>query len=145
MKLIRSNPSILARVTDFDEWLRQPFAGMPTLGQFFSQIGEAFPGVTSGKLAVDIHEDKDAYHARFEVPGVKKEDIRIELNNGMLTVTAERREKSDKSESSHTLSRSVSVPEGVNAEAIAARLEDGILNLTLPKAEHKKSRVIELN
>jgi HSP20 family protein len=37
------------------------------------------------------------------------------------------------------------VPEGVNVEAIAAKLEDGILNLTLPKAEHKKPRTIELN
>lgn len=145
MKLIRSAPSALARVSDFDEWFRHPFAGMPTLGQFFSQLGEAFPGITSDKLAVDVHEDKDAYHAHFEVPGVKKEDVKIELNNGMLTVTAEKREKNGENESSYTLSRSVSVPEGVNVEAIAAKLEDGILNLTLPKAEHKKPRTIELN
>jgi HSP20 family protein len=145
MKLIRSAPSALARVSDFDEWFRHPFAGMPTLGQFFSQLGEVFPGITSDKLAVDVHEDKDAYHAHFEVPGVKKEDVKIELNNGMLTVTAEKREKNGDNESSYTLSRSVSVPDGVNLEAIAAKLEDGILNLTLPKAEHKKPRTIELN
>ena len=110
MKLIRSAPSALARVSDFDEWFRHPFAGMPTLGQFFSQLGEVFPGVTSDKLAVDVHEDKDAYHAHFEVPGVKKEDIKIELDNGMLTVTAEKRDKSGESESSCTLTRAVSVP-----------------------------------
>ena len=145
MTLIRSAPSALARVSDFDEWFRHPFAGMPTLGQFFSQLGEAFPGITSDKLAVDVHEDKDAYHAHFEVPGVKKEDVKIELNNGMLTVSAEKREKDGEKESSYSLTRSVSVPEIVNAEAIVAKLEDGILTVTLPKQERSKPRTITLN
>jgi HSP20 family protein len=145
MKLLRTHPSALARVSDFDEWFRHPFASLPSLGQFFSQLGEAFPGVPSDRLAVDVHEDKDAYHASFEVPGVKKEDVKVELNNGLLTVTAEKREKNGESETSLSLSRSVSVPDGVNAEAITARLENGILNLTLPKAEHTKPRTITLN
>jgi HSP20 family protein len=145
MKLIRSNPSSLARVSDFDEWFRHPFAGLPSLGHFFSNLGEVFPGVSGDKLAVDVHEDKDNYFASFEVPGVKKEDVKIELNNGLLTVSAEKREKDGDNESSYSLTRSVSVPEGVNVEAIAAKLEDGILNVTLPKAEHRKPRTITLN
>lgn len=145
MKLLRSAPSTLARVSDFDEWFRHPFAGLPSLSHFFGNLGEIFPGVPSDKLAVDVHEDKDAYHASFEVPGVKKEDVKIELNNGMLTVSAEKREKNGDNESSYSLSRSVSVPEGVNAEAISAKLEDGILRVTLPKAEHRKPRNITLN
>lgn len=145
MKLLRSAPSTLARVSDFDEWFRHPFAGLPSLSHFFGNLGEIFPGVPSDKLAVDVHEDKDAYHASFEVPGVKKEDVKIELNNGMLTVSAEKREKNGDNESSYSLSRSVSVPEGVNAEAISAKLEDGILRVTLPKAEHRKPRTITLN
>jgi HSP20 family protein len=144
MKLLRSAPSTLARVSDFDEWFRHPFAGLPSLSHFFGNLGEIFPGVPSDKLAVDVHEDKDAYHASFEVPGVKKEDVKIELNNGMLTVSAEKREKNGDNESSYSLSRSVSVPEGVNAEAISAKLEDGILRVTLPKAEHRKPRNITL-
>lgn len=145
MKLIRSTPSALARVSDFDEWFRHPFAGLPSLSHFFSNLNEAFPGLASDKLAVDVHEDKDAYHASFEVPGVKKEDVKIELNNGMLTVSAEKREKNGDNESSYSLSRSVSVPEGVNVEAIGAKLEDGILRVTLPKAEHRKPRNITLD
>lgn len=145
MKLIRSNPSALGRVSDFDEWFRHPFAGLPSLSHFFGNLGEIFPGVTSDKLAVDVHEDKDAYHASFEVPGVKKDDVKIELNNGMLTVSAEKREKNGDNESSYSLSRSVSVPEGVNVEAIGAKLEDGILRVTLPKAEHRKPRNITLD
>ena len=122
-----------------------PFAGLPSLGQFFSNLGEVFPGVTGDKLAIDVHEDKDNYFASFEVPGVKKEDVKLELNSGMLTVSAEKREKNGDNESSYSLTRSVSVPDGVNVEAIAAKLEDGILTVTLPKAEHRKPRTIALN
>lgn len=145
MKLIRSNPNHLGRVSDFDEWFRHPFAGLPSLGHFFSNLGEVFPGVSGDRLAVDVHEDKDSYFASFEMPGVKKEDVKIELNNGLLTVSAEKREKDGDSESSFSLSRSVSVPDGVKNEAIAAKLEDGILTVTLPKAEHSKPRTITLN
>lgn len=145
MKLIRSNPNSLNRVSDFDEWFRHPFAGLPSLGHFLGNLGEVFPGVTSDKLAVDVHEDKDNYFASFEVPGVKKQDVKIELQNGMLTVAAEKREQDGDNESSYSLTRSVSVPDGVNVEAIAAKLEDGILTVTLPKAEHRKPRSITLN
>ncbi|MGV3661659.1 MAG: Hsp20/alpha crystallin family protein, partial [Prosthecobacter sp.] len=77
-------------------------------------------------------------------PGVKKEDVKIELNNGLLTVSAEKREKNGENESSFSLSRSVSVPDGVNVDTISAKLENGILNVTLPKAEHRKPRSIAL-
>ncbi|HEY1052679.1 MAG TPA: Hsp20/alpha crystallin family protein [Prosthecobacter sp.] len=145
MKILRSNPaSSLSRVADFDEWFRHPFAGMPSLGQFFNNLSEVLPNVTGDRLAVDVHEDKDNYFASFEVPGIKKEDVKIELNNGLLTVSAEKREKNGENESTFSMTRSVSVPEGVNAEAISARLENGILNVTLPKAEHRKPRTIAL-
>jgi HSP20 family protein len=141
MKLIRTNPFSLNRVSDFDEWFRHPLAGLPSLSNFISNLGEVFPD----RLAVDVHEDKDNYFASFEVPGVKKEDVKIELNNGLLTVSAEKREKDGEKESSYSLTRAVSVPDGVNAEAIAAKLEDGILTVTLPKQERSKPRTIALN
>jgi HSP20 family protein len=145
MKLIRTNPSSLGRVSDFEEWFRHPFAGLPSLSHFINNLGEVFPGVTGDRLAVDVHEDKDNYFASFELPGVKKEDVKLELNNGLITVSAEKREKNGDTESSYSLTRSVSVPDGVNVEAIAAKLEDGILTVTLPKAEHRKPRTIALN
>ncbi|WP_395746345.1 Hsp20/alpha crystallin family protein [Prosthecobacter sp.] len=145
MKLIRSNPFSLNRVSDFDEWFRHPFSSLPSLSSFISNLGEVFPGMTGDKLAVDVHEDKDNYFASFEVPGVKKEDVKIELNNGLLTVTAEKRAKDGEKESSFSMTRSVSVPDGVNAEAISAKLTDGILSVTLPKQERSKPRTIALN
>lgn len=145
MKLIRTNPFGINRVSEFEQWVRHPFAGLPSLSSFINNLGEVFPGVSGDKLAVDVHEDKDNYFASFEVPGVKKEDVKIELNNGLLTVSAEKREKDGEKESSFSLTRSVSVPDGVNAEAIAAKLEDGILTVTLPKQERSKPRTIALN
>lgn len=146
MKILRSTPfSSLSRVADLDEWFRHPFAGAPSLGQLFNNLSEVLPNATGDRLAVDVHEDKDNYFASFEVPGVKKEDVKIELNNGLLTVSAEKREKNGDKETSFSMTRSVSVPEDVHAETISAKLENGILNVTLPKAEHRKPRTIALD
>jgi len=145
MKLIRTNPSNsnLSRISDFDEWFRSPFAGLSPLSRFFNFVG--FPDSDLGSLATDIHEDKDNYYARFEVPGVKKEDVKIELNDRMLTVTVEKKEKRGDEESSYSSTRSVSVPESVKQEAIGAKLEDGVLTVTLPKSEERKPKTITVS
>jgi HSP20 family protein len=142
MKLIRyNNPfSSLGRVADFDDWFRNPFASLPSLSRFFNWNDSG-----AGSLATDIHEDKDNYMARFEMPGVKKEDVKIELNDRLLTVSAEKKEKTGDEESSFSYSRSISVPDSVKADAITAKLEDGILTVTLPKSEERKPRNIELS
>ena len=143
MKLVRYNTPIssVGRVADFDDWFRNPLAGLPSLSRFFN-FGDAID--TSASLATDIHEDKDHYYARFEVPGVKKEDVKIELNDRMLTVTAEKKEKRGDEESSFTCTRTISVPDGVKSDGIAARLEDGILTVTLPKSEERKPKNIQV-
>jgi len=144
MKLVRyNNPfSALSRVADFDDWFRSPFTSLPTLSRFFNNwAGES----GKGSLATDIHEDKDNYLARFEMPGVKKEDVKIELNDRLLSVSAEKKEKNGDEESSYSYSRSISVPDSVKADSISAKLEDGILTVTLPKSEERKPRNIELS
>lgn len=144
MKLTRFNPTNLARVSDFDEWFRYPFAGFPSVGQLFGNMPEFMSAGTTGRLAADIHEDKDNYFAQFEVPGVKKEDVKVELNNQLLTVNVEKKEKTSDGEAAYTLTRSVSVPDGVKPDAIAAKLENGVLTVTLPRAEHRKPKTIEI-
>ncbi len=142
MKLTRFSPSFdLGRVSDFDQWLRHPFAGFPAVGALLSEF---LPGAASGRLATDIHEDNDNYYARFELPGVKKEDVKVEVHDRLLTVSADRREKDGENEQSFALSRSVSVPEGVRGDAIGAKLEDGVLTVTLPKQEQRKPRQISI-
>jgi HSP20 family protein len=145
MKLTRHNApqSGLARVADFDEWFRNPFVGLPAFSRLFDWES-AFGSEALGRLATDIHEDKDNYYATFEVPGVKKEDVKLELNDRLLTVTVARKEKSGDSESSFTSARSISVPDSVKSDAIVAKLEDGILTVTLPKSEERKPRNIDV-
>jgi HSP20 family protein len=144
MKLTRYNApqSGLARVADFDEWFRNPF-GLPAFSRLFDWESP-FGSQALGRLATDIHEDKDNYYATFEVPGVKKEDVKLELNDRLLTVTVARKEKSGDTESSYTSARSISVPDSVKSDAIVAKLEDGILTVTLPKSEERKPRNIDV-
>lgn len=142
MKLTRSLPSFdLGRVADFDQWLRHPFAGFPAVGQL---LGDFLPGAAN-RLSADVFEDKDNFYARFELPGAKKEAVQVELHDRLLTVSTSRTEKSDGKGESFIVSRSISVPEGVRAEAIAAKMEDGILTVTLPKQEHRKPKLIEVS
>ncbi len=142
MKLARYTPSFdLGRVADFDQWLRHPFAGFPAVGQL---LGEFLPGA-AGRLAADVYEDQDNYYARFELPGVKKEDVKVEVHDRLLTVSTQRQTKAEGQEESYSLSRSISVPESVRPEAIAAKMEDGILTVTLPKQEERKPKLIQVN
>lgn len=142
MQLLPSNSAFrLGRDADFDAWVRQPFAAFPLMGHW---LNEVLPGLHQGRPATDLHEDANHYHVRLELPGVRKEDVRIEVQDRVLQVSAQRREVSGGRETSFTLKRSIAVPEGVAAEGISAKLEDGLLQITLPKPEQRKPRSIEV-
>ena len=152
MKILRSTPASLTRVSDFDEWFRHPFVGMPTLGQFFSQLGEILPKAASDKLAVDVHEDKDAYHASFEVPGVPKTGVKLDLEDNVLTIRGER--ASSQPDGMKTLHRELSplnyllrlrLNTPVDEEKLTAKLEDGVLSIQLPLKATAKPRTIAIN
>lgn len=83
-----------------------------------------------------VEEKEEAFLLSLDVPGVKKEDLKIDLDARILTVTGQR--------SNGRFQRSFQLPETVNAEAIEAHLEDGVLQLALPKAEVSKSRTIQV-
>jgi len=101
---------------------------------------------------VDIVDKKDKFLISIDVPGVKKEDINIELKDGYLTVKGERTyEYNDESETVYrcersygSFSRTFNV-EGVKDDSIKASFENGTLKLDLPKVEEKKPKKIELN
>jgi HSP20 family protein len=145
MKLARYSPSLnLGRLADFSPMIRQPFAGFPAMAQLFEDF---FPVSTTlhSRLAMDLHEDADTFYARFEVPGVKKDGVKVEVREGVLSVSAERHDKDGDTQSTFTLSRSIKLPDSVQDDAISAKLEDGMLTITLPKQEKRKPRVISVN
>ncbi len=144
MKLARYNPSSLNALSPFESFLRPAFGGFPAFDELLQWSGLSGLGA-SASLAVDVYEDDGNYYARFEVPGVKKEDVKIELKDRFLTVSVSRQQKDEDEESAIKLSRSVSVADGIEVDRINAKLEDGLLTVTLPKQEQRKPRVIELN
>lgn len=143
MRLTHYTTPHLSLGNNLENWLQSSFADFPALSRFFDG-SQLTGGKSSGYLATDIHEDKDNYYAVFEAPGVKKEDLKVELHDRLLSVSFERKSKEGAGESRYTSSRSISVPDSVKPDGIAAKLEDGILTVTLPKSEERKPRVIHI-
>lgn len=102
---------------------------------------------------VDILESKDAYLIRAELPGMKKEDFKLELHDGTLTLSGERKyekpadgvEYQRSERFSGRFSRSFALTETVNQEGISATYRDGILEVHVPKADAAKPRQITIN
>lgn len=102
--------------------------------------------------AVDITEDDQSYVIKAELPEVKKEDVRVTLENGVLTLTGERKlEKEEKGRKYHrieraygTFSRSFALPENIDAGRVTAAFKDGMLTVTVAKSENAKPKQIEV-
>jgi HSP20 family protein len=100
---------------------------------------------------VDVVEEKDKYVAQVDLPGLKKDDIEVTMENDVLTISGERKlEKTDddtvhrRERFSGKFTRSMSFPGDVDAEKIEAGFTDGVLRLTIPKSEVSKARAIEI-
>ncbi len=102
--------------------------------------------------SVDISETEGEYVIKAELPEVKKEDVKVTVENGVLTMQGERRqEKEEKGKRYHRIERSYgsfirsfSLPESVDEDAVKAEYKDGVLSLHLPKSERVKPKAIEV-
>lgn len=137
------------------KWQRPLLTTWPGLGRL-SDLSFEFDRLfeSSGWTpALDVHEDKDNYVVKAELPGMKKEDIEVTLNDGVLSISGER-----KSETRHEsaeihraeryfgrFQRTVTLPTTVSADKIQAAYKDGVLTITLPKAEEAKPRKIDVS
>ena len=103
--------------------------------------------------ALEIYEDKDNIYVRAELPGMKKEEIELSLHDGSLSISGERKneEKFKDAEVYRAerffgrFQRTVSLPTPVQADKVKAQYKDGILSVTLPKAEEAKPKHIDVN
>jgi HSP20 family protein len=101
---------------------------------------------------VDVHEDQDSLVLRAELPGVRREDIDIQVDGNVLTLKGERKlEAEQEGRRYHRIERSFGsfvrqfqLPSNVDSTAIDAQLSDGILTLRLPKKAELKARKIEV-
>jgi len=128
--------------------------GDPVISRIFDVLGSLNGDSTEASWVppVDIFEDVDAIRIIAEVPGVKPEDVKISLENNVLTirgskqqVAQERTERMHRYERTYgTFERSFTLPATVDASNIKASYEQGVLTVTLPKAETAKPRRIEV-
>ncbi|MFA7228715.1 MAG: Hsp20/alpha crystallin family protein [Melioribacteraceae bacterium] len=103
---------------------------------------------------IDISEDKNNIRVSAEIPGVKKENIKITMQDNILTIEGEKKKESEQNESSFfrserifgSFKRSFTLPEEVDSEQIEAKFEDGMLNIRMKKMapKIKNEKIIEL-
>jgi HSP20 family protein len=109
-------------------------------------------GAVTYAPALDVHESENGYTIKVSLAGVKPEDVSIQYQKGVLSISGESHEASNREEGTYHVrerrwgrfSRSVSLPETVNAERAEATFDGGVLTLSVPKAEETKPRQIEI-
>jgi HSP20 family protein len=133
-----------------------PFAEFDDLYQRMGQlVNSAFSGPWQGggqawAPAADLTETEDAYVAEVELPGISKDDVHLELDGQELAITGEYKDTGAGGRALHRARRTgrfeyrVLLPGQADAEKIAASLADGVLTVTVPKAETDKPRRIEI-
>jgi HSP20 family protein len=124
-----------------------------TLRSFFDEAGriDASRG-TSWVPPVDVYEDKERLVFKFDLPDVRREDLNVRVENGVLTVEGKRKlEFSEKRDNYHRIervhgafARSFSVPSSVSQEKVDAELKNGVLRVTLEKRPEALPRTIEI-
>lgn len=101
---------------------------------------------------VDISEDDKEYTIKAELPDVKKDEVKISVQNDVLSITGERKyEKEEKNKKYHrveraygSFSRSFTVPEDADADRVSAEFKEGLLQVHLPKSDKVKPKTIEV-
>ena len=133
----------------------------PLLRQLDDMINEAVApigqaGGTRGALLLtppcDVEEHADSYLLTFDMPGMKKDDISIEVRDNQIMVSGDRRQERKVEEGSVQLlerraghfSRTMSLPTDVKSEGIEARYEDGVLSIAVPKCEASKTTKVKI-
>ncbi len=103
--------------------------------------------------ALDVQEDKDNFHVRVELPGLKREDIEVSLDDGALVISGERKAETVAEGAEVRLqeryygkfSRTLTLPSAVATDKVSAAYKDGILTVTLPKVEEAKPKTITVS
>jgi HSP20 family protein len=153
MNLIRYHTPDLAPSPALDRWsnLRDELNSLFDM-PFSSGFGRTSQLFTGWSPALDLYESGDHFVAVVELPGMRKEDIDISLHDGTLTISGERKRESNNGEAAQrteryvgTFRRSIALPTHVDAGKVSATYENGILKVTLPKAEEAKPKQIHVS
>lgn len=135
----------------------EPFREMEEMfRQYAPLLGRTLPGeggqVSHWRPLADISETENEYLIRAELPDVPKEDVKISVENGVITITGGRKQRKETREENEiriesvygSFSRSFALPENVDSERIRAEAKDGVLRIHIPKAQSKKPQAISV-
>jgi HSP20 family protein len=120
---------------------------MPNL--FDDDFFPVFQNRTSSMPAVNIREDEKNYILDLAIPGIDKEDLKIDVNEDILTISSETKNETEENRDGYkrkefsyaSFCRSFYVPENVHRDKIEANYKDGILTVSLPKQEEEKNKI----
>lgn len=146
MALVRWDP--YRELEDMSDRLNRMFARPAASGS----NGKETMIVADWTPSVDISETEGEFQIKAEIPDVKKEDVKITLEEGVLTLQGQRKqEKEDKRTKYHRIERSYgsfartfALPDVIEIDKVKAEFRDGVLNLHLPKSEKAKPKAIEV-
>jgi HSP20 family protein len=127
------------------------------MNRLFGTVFDAPAQTNGGTLrrwmpAMDLLETGDHFVLRADLPGLSEEDVNIEVEDRVLTVSGERKAEHTESKEGYqrverafgSFSRSLTLPEGVDAEAVSASFDKGVLEVQIPKPEERKPRKISI-
>lgn len=138
---------------EMEPW--RPFREMVSLRDAMDRLFEdsvITPKSISAMPKIDIKDKKDSIEVRAELPGLKEEDIDIEIHDGIMTISGEKKEEKEEKEEgyyykeSHSgaFSRSFTLPADVKAEKAEAEIKNGVLIVAIPKIEAKKATKVKI-
>ncbi|MBI5430354.1 MAG: Hsp20/alpha crystallin family protein [Nitrosomonadales bacterium] len=140
-----------------------PFVELEDVSKHLNRIFGRFPAhtepdrevltVADWAPTVDITETDAAYLIKGEIPGVNKEDVKVTIEDGMITMRGERKmEKEEKDKKFHRIERSYGsfmrsfrLPDDVDEATVKAEFKDGMINVTLPKSGKSKTKSINVS
>ena len=159
MSIIKRSPA-----KEVDLW-RNEFPVSRMLQTFQHDMNRLFDGFFRGDVldhgsfftntwspAVDLSETKDAYQIQAELPGLKKEDVKVTVEENTVTIRGEKKSESEKKEANYhrversygSFERSFSLPGAIKNDSVDAHFEEGVLTVRLPKTEEAKQKLIDV-
>lgn len=131
---------------------------LPALQESINRLFEdMFPepredfGMLDWRPRVDTYEKEDSLIIKADLPGIKKDDVSIDVNNNLLTIKGERHDEEAKSQDYYrcerfygSFQRAFTLPNNVDSSKIEASFKDGVLEITLPKTQESQAKKIEI-
>lgn len=122
-----------------------------SLGRWFDREDSLFQGAWTP--AIDVHDSKDNIVVRADLPGMKKDNIEVSIQDGVLVIRGEKKEETERKEKNAvrterfygSFHRAVSLPTAVDDAKVKASYKNGVLELTLPKKEEAKPKQIKID